>query len=85
MTIANSLRARGGRFPADAGGRGTRRAQPSKVIVDATTATSPPHLAAENLVRMTRWSSSLWDLGLLSPSHTTGVDANRAHTARGLA
>jgi hypothetical protein len=30
--------------------------------------------SAKNLVRMTRWSSSLWDL---KPSYTTSVDANQ--------
>ena len=38
--------------------------------------------SAKNLVRMTRWSSSLWDLGLLQPSYTTSVDANLAVGAR---
>jgi hypothetical protein len=33
--------------------------------------------SAKNLVRMTRWSSTLWHLGLPSPSYTTCLDANR--------
>jgi hypothetical protein len=37
------------------------RSQPSRSIVDATTATSLSS-SAKNLVRMTRWSLPLWDL-----------------------
>ena len=48
------------------------RSQPTRSIVDATTASSLSS-SAKNLVRMTRWSSSLWDL---KPSYTTSVDAN---------
>jgi hypothetical protein len=45
-------------------------------MVDATTASSLSS-SAKNLVRMTRWSSSLWDLQTRSgPSYTTSVDAN---------
>jgi hypothetical protein len=57
-------------------------ANPAGPIVDAATAFSFT-CAAKNLVRMTRWSLQLWDLGLLRPSYTTSVNANSAATSSG--